>query len=282
MEAVVPVLLIDDQGGISDKLPLSLGDGARSRARDVEPLDYAILKLGFIELMTFGDHVRVRLYPRLVSDPALATLCFWLNERAPSKVTLRWYDGCWHDHVSNWGRTGLRCVSRLFDSGTDSQRFERDAISPDALGSDNPLLRLFESWSWHPTDFDRSRDILHRLNDRFVLLEEDADHELRICQIGRTMMSRSPSWKRNAIGLRVDDLPDWRYGQWVAEAYREVARDGKPLVEKVAASIQWEERGDVMFHSYWRVILPLKERGMSTLLLGATLDCAASTPERAC
>ena len=277
----MPVLVIDGQGRISDAPLLPPRGGADIRAPDLEPRDYAILELGCIELTIAGDRVRVRLCPKIVSDSAVATLCFWLNEHVPGKLTLRWHDGRWHDHVADWRRTGLRSVSRLFDSGMDSQRFEREAISPDALGSDNPLLTLFQSWTWHPTDFDRSRDILHRLDDRFVLLEEDGNRELRICQIGRTMMSRSPGWKRNAIGLRVDDLPDWRYGRWVADAYREVAHRGKPLVEKIAASIRWEERGTVAHHAYWRVILPLKERGMPTLLLGATLDRVAAAAERA-
>jgi hypothetical protein len=240
------VLVIDDQGRISDVRALPIRGGAPTGSPDLEHHDYAILELGFIELTTSGDRVRVRLCPRMVSDSAVATLCFWLNEHAPGKLTLRWHDGRWHEQVADWRRSGLRCVSRLFDSGIDSQRFEREVISPDVLGPDNPLATLFQSWTWHPADFDRSRDVLYRLEDRFVLLEEDADRELRICQIGRTMMSRSPGWKRNAIGLRVDDLPDWRYGRWVADAYREVARSGKPLVEKVAASIRWEERGTVV------------------------------------
>jgi hypothetical protein len=110
------------------------------------------------------------------------------------------------------------------------------------------------------------------LKNRFVALSDDMSGDLRVYDFGRTMMSRSPGWRSRAVGLRINDLPDWKYGQWVAAAYREVARTGEPLVEMVTATIQWPELG-MLPHSYWRLILPSKARHLPTRLLGITLDC---------
>jgi hypothetical protein len=270
----VPALLIDDHGRISEVPSFSLQRQSNTPVASADQYEFVLFNLGFIGLTMTGDDVRVRLRPDVVNKVALGALCFWLHEHPRRSITLTWHDGRWHDEVIQWNHSGWRrVISVLENSKAHGQRFSRERTSPNALGSKNPLLTLFKSWS--ANDFENSRDILRQVNDRFVLVEEDADHELRICQVGRTMMARSPAWKKNAIGLRVDDLPDWRYGQWVAEAYREVARNGRPLIEKVVASIEWEECG-LLSHCYWRVILPWKERGVPTLLLGATLDCTAS------
>ena len=109
------------------------------------------------------------------------------------------------------------------------------------------------------------------LCDRYVLLTEDDNRELRVCDFGSTMMSRSPQWQRRARGRRVDDMPDWSYGQWVADAYREVKRSGRPLLEEVAAVIDWPELG-TLSHAYWRLIVPGAGSGVRTRLLGVTLD----------
>jgi hypothetical protein len=266
----MPMLLIDECGRIEEARSL-LREGACA-----DPFELAIAQRGCIGLSVLGGSVRVRMLPRLTSPAALSALCFWLHARPCTRVHLAWEDegAGWREETIEWSRAGWRRLAALVVVGEDAATFSRQVIAPEALGPGNPLRGLLESWSWSPDDFAGSREALRRVNDRFVLVEEDADHELRICQLGRTMMARSPTWRRNAIGLRVDDLPDWRYGRWVAEAYREVARHGRPLIEIIAAVIRWEDHGPLS-HSYWRVILPLKERGAPTLLLGATLDCNA-------
>ena len=93
------------------------------------------------------------------------------------------------------------------------------------------------------------------LSDRYLLLMEDDNRELRVCDFGSALMSRSPQWQRRARGRRIDDLPDWNYGQWVADAYREAGRSGQPLLEEVAAVIDWPELG-TLSHAYWRLIVP--------------------------
>jgi hypothetical protein len=111
------------------------------------------------------------------------------------------------------------------------------------------------------------------LRSRHVLLTEDADGELRVADFGDRMMSRSCSWRRQARGHRVDDMPDWSYGRWVADAYYEARQRGQPLLEEVNAVIDWPEVGTYS-HSYWRLIVPLIEPARPARLLGVTVDNA--------
>jgi hypothetical protein len=109
------------------------------------------------------------------------------------------------------------------------------------------------------------------LCDRYLLLTEDDDRELRVCDFGSALMSRSPQWQSRARGRRIDDLPDWYYGQWVANAYREAGRSGHPVLEEVAAMIDWPKLG-TLSHAYWRLIVTGTDHGGRTRLLGVTLD----------
>ena len=68
-------------------------------------------------------------------------------------------------------------------------------------------------------------------------------------------------------------MPDWNYGRWVADAYREARETSQPLLEEVKAVVNWPEVG-TFSHAYWRLIVPLEQRGRPTRLLGVTVDNA--------
>ena len=66
-------------------------------------------------------------------------------------------------------------------------------------------------------------------------------------------------------------MPDWSYGRWVGDAYREAQQINQPLLEEVKAVINWPEVG-TLSHSYWRLILPFKQPRRPARLLGVTVD----------
>jgi len=109
------------------------------------------------------------------------------------------------------------------------------------------------------------------LSERYILLAEDENRELRVCDFGNALMSRSPEWQSQARGRLIDDLPDWNYGRWIAAAYREAGRKGQPLLEEVAAVIAWPQLG-TLSHAYWRLIVSGVGPGGRRRLLGVTLD----------
>jgi hypothetical protein len=272
----MPVLLIDDRGKVWESHSLVLRSRLRASIDNRELHEFAILNLGFIGLVVSKGSIRVQLRPVLAKPAALAALYLWLHQRTPERIVVTWYNGRWQDEIIGWRRDGWRRMTYLLESPEHPTRgFSRGTIPPDRLATGNPLRHVLEDISRLASIVANPAQMLPaQLSDRYLLLMEDDNGELRVCDFGSALMSRSPQWQRRARGRRVDDLPDWNYGQWVADAYREAGRIGQPLLEEVAAVIDWPELGS-MSHAYWRLIVPGIGFGARTRLLGVTLDNAS-------
>src|SRR5262245_14812582 len=158
--------------------------------------------------------------------------------------------------------------------------YSRAPASIEKLGSLNPLRQLLGDPSRLVGSVSNPQLLPAALRGRYVLLTEDGNGELRVSDFGGTMMSRSRWWRRKARGRRIDDMPDWSYGRWVGDAYREARQTGQPLLEDVKAVVNWPEVG-TFAHSYWRLIVPLRRLGHPTRLLGVTVDNADVGAQRA-
>ena len=272
----MPLLLIDDQGKVWEPHSHALRSRLRASIDDGELREFAILNLGFIGLAISKGSVRIQLRPVLAKPAALGALYLWLHQRAPERVVVTWYNGRWQDEVIGWHHDGWRRITCLLESREHpTQGFSRGTIPLDRLTTENPLRHVLEDASRLASIVaDPAQTLPAPLADRYLLLLEDDNHELRVCDFGSALMTRSPQWQRRARGRRVDDLPDWNYGQWVADAYRQAARSGQPLLEEVAALIDWPEHG-TLSHAYWRLIVPGVGAGARTRLLGVTLDNAS-------
>jgi hypothetical protein len=266
-------LLIDDRGKVWSSDSPVLRSRLRASVDDRELREFAIVNLGFIGLVVSKGTIRIQLRPVLVKPAALGALYLWLHQCAAERVVLTWYNGCWQDEIIGWHREGWRRITCLLESPARPSRvFSRRTIPPSRLGTDNPLRCILEDASRLASIVANPAQMLPTpLGERYLLLTEDDNRELRVCELGSTMMSRSPQWRSRARGRRIDDLPDWNYGQWVADAYREAARSGQPLFEEVSAVIEWPEFG-TLSHTYWRLIVPRMGPGLRTQLLGVTVD----------
>lgn len=266
-------VLIDDRGKVWD----SHSPVLRSRLRASIPAEtlreFAIVNLGFIGLAISRGSVRVQLRPLFARPAALGTLYLWLHQNAPERLVVTWYNGRWQDEIIGWSRDGWRRITRLLESPElPALGLTRRRISPNRLPATNPLWHVLEGTSGVASIVANPAQTLPApLSERYVLLTEDSNRELRVCDFGDAMMSRSPRWRSEARGRRVDDLPDWHYGQWVGDAYREARHNRQPLLEEVTAVVEWPELG-TLSHQYWRLIVPRTVPGLPTRLLGITVD----------
>jgi hypothetical protein len=269
----VSALLIDDRGKIWDPHSLVLRSRLHASLEGRELIAYAISNLGFIGLGLTKESIQIRLRPVLVRPAALGTLYVRLHMHARQRIVVTWYNGRWQDEIIGWHHDGWRRITRLLESPEQpGPGFSRRHITPDQLADNNPLRRVLERASDLAGIIANPTEALPAgLANRHILLIEDDNRDLRVCHVGSALMSRSPQWQRQARGRRIDDLPDWHYGQWVADAYREAARSDRPLLEEVAAVIDWPKLG-TLSHAYWRLIVPGVGSDGRKRLLGVTLE----------
>ena len=265
--------LIDDRGKVWDAHSVVLRARLHASLRAQEFRDFAVLNLGFIALTIGKARINIQLRPALVRPAALGALYLALHKHAPQRIAVRWYNGLWQDEIIGWHRDGWRRLTRLIESPAKLPLgFSRRRIAPEELPRENPLRHVLADRSLLTSIINNPAQMLPmQLTDRYLLLTEDDGHELRVCDFGSALMSRSPQWQSQARGRRIDDLPDWYYGKWVADAYREAGRSGQPVLEEVAALIDWPKLG-TLSHAYWRLIASGTDSGGRTRLLGVTLD----------
>jgi hypothetical protein len=267
-------ILIDESGKHWEPRSLALRSRLRASIDDWELAQFAILNLGFIAIAADRDSVRIRLRPAVAAPAALGALYLWLHKRPPRRIVISWYDDRWQDEIVGWGDDGWRRLTALLETTKlPMPGYSRVCASIERLDSANPLRHLLEDRSRLVRSVSNPQLLPAALKGRYVLLTEDGNGELRVSDFGGTMMSRSRWWRRKARGHRIDDMPDWSYGRWVGDAYREARQKGQPLLEDVKAVINWPEVG-TFSHSYWRLIVPLMQLGHPTRLLGVTVDKA--------
>jgi hypothetical protein len=95
--------------------------------------------------------------------------------------------------------------------------------------------------------------------------------KLMLAAVGNGYSLYGNGWKSVAVGGLFEDMPDFEYACWAAQAYREAFRTREPIFEDVAATVRLCRAGPLRLE-YRRLILPIGSSDDPTLLLGATLQ----------
>ena len=106
---------------------------------------------------------------------------------------------------------------------------------------------------------------------RFMALEP-VDGRLTIVDLGSGFDSYSKTWQENALGMPVEEQPDYEYGRWVQTMYGEVLETHQPRLDDIDATIRRPHLNDKVRVCYQRLILPfIYGRHETTRLIGASL-----------
>ena len=122
----------------------------------------------------------------------------------------------------------------------------------------------------------RNRDLLDAVRDasagRYLeVVPREGATKLVMAAVGDGYSLYGNGWKSVAVGGLFEDMPDFEYACWAAQAYREAFRTAQPVFEDVAATVRLRHAG-LLRLQYRRVILPIGSGEQPTLLLGATLQ----------
>jgi len=268
-------LLFDDTGEVWDAKSRSLAEALQASLCGDELAKYVVRNLGYIAATVSAGSIRLRLRPGVVSPTALSALLYWLHDQPLERVLISFLDGDWsHELVQSCDAAVRALLARVkFNADDRKGDFLKRPRPLHDLPRTSPLRAILEVWADAEGKYDRERlhpVIQKAVNGRFVLVESSpTSPALRIKDVGG-MGNVANYWLSRSIGLRVEDQPDYAYGNWVATPYRQVLSTGEPSLDDVDAVITWPQQPRIGYR-YRRLVLPFEGNGDSTLLLGVTL-----------
>ena len=269
-------LVFDDRGEVWDAKSRELAEGLNASIGGDALTSYAIKNLGFIAATVINESVRIRLRPAVVSQVALSGLLYWLHDQPFHRVLLSFLDSDWsHELVRSRQEAASRLLARVrFRSEDREGDFLNKQRPLQDLSPGTPLRELLNLWSDHSGKYDSERlnPLLDKaLNGRFVLFEAaSGSNSVYVKEVGPGLGRSGGYWLSRTKGLKVEDQPDYAYGKWVAEAYRDVLNTREPMLDDVDAVITWPQQPRVSYR-YRRLVVPFTGRDASTLLLSATV-----------
>lgn len=273
-------LLIDDHGQAWPPGSIQLRATNFAAAADFDFVDYALRNLGFIEIIRAEDRVRLRLRPRVVAEAALAGVLQLIGDDPPRRTALSWLGNIWsHEIHGDWKKVIQRIVDLTNRSKADASRaFLIRSRAIDSLDQNDPLIELAHWWrltSSKPDFGTFDRTIKGKVSNRFMLVEPRND-KLIIASLGNGFLTLDEHYRKVAVGQRLEDQPDFAYGKWAAESYRQALGRWEPLVDDIDVVVRRYGGGRSRVQ-YRRIILPFRPsdnvtRLMSVSVVDPTID----------
>ena len=269
-------VVFDDQGEVWDAKSRKLAHDLNASIEGDELTDYAIRNLGFVAAKDLNGSLRISLRPAVVSPIAFSALMYWLHDRTADRVLISYCDReATHEMTRSRDEAVRKLMARVdFGQGARDGDFLQEDLPLDDLPQSSPLWDVLEAWRDSDGKFDRERlaPLLERaLNGRFVLVEASPERPAMVIKdVGSGLSKPAEYWLARSIGNRVEDQPDYDYGKWIANYYRDVVTRGAPRLGNVDAVINWPQQSRRSFR-YQRLLVPFSGEGNSTMLMAASL-----------
>jgi hypothetical protein len=279
-------LLFDGRGNLADPGSVRLRRDLSAEALGEDFVDYAVRNLGYIALshsapvgarMSAASSVRVRIRPQTASPVAFAALMYWLGDSCATRILVSSYQDHWtHALYGDLIEAKARLIAFMRPSLADrAGDFLSRHTDPDRVDNRDPLIKLVRLAAEYdaPLSLPRIQPILdHGLQGRYTYVSAASDlKHLIIKTVGSGFAKEATYWLQRSIGTRLEDQPDQAFGAWVADAYRETMRSGRPAIDDVDVIVAWPTDGRRRY-TYRRLLVPIKAPGDAFGVLCATLQ----------
>jgi hypothetical protein len=271
-------IILDDHGQAWDARSSALRSLLHCPLPDFDLLGYLIDNLGFVTVTSSRPgSARVRMKFETAAPASVAAAIYLLGDMGLDRIVVSHSDGSVIDRLFS---TVSQAVAYI-DQRVTAPRWQADAsiqsrqLSIGTLAScKGPLGTLL--WLWTCSDqvasLTKLKEILCPTADvRFMALEP-VDGRLTIVDLGSGFDSYSKSWQENALGMPVEEQPDYEYGRWVQTMYGAVLETRQPRLDDIDATIRRPHLNDKVRICYKRLILPFQHGPHGTTrLIGASL-----------
>lgn len=237
---------------------------------DYDAVAFAVKNLGFIKFQVIQRSiVEIELHPHNVEFPTLLAVQQQLLSSEVHLFRIKYFDTSWQSEISSSAEATIERLSELCTPVFTPPVAERFVIEPmdfSTLFDDdqNNLRPLAQKWRMAFGHFDPT----------VISLAINAKLLSRLMIVGVTPKRTEPIFRfigdghrwlgdkshHNAIGEKVENMPDKEYGEWVTNFYKSVALSGQPRYDLVSANLQYEDETGKPRRQvrYERLLLPWK------------------------
>jgi hypothetical protein len=269
--------LIDDRGLCWDNDSPEFARRLMSSLTGERLATYAVNNLGFIAIREVGGSTHIQVRPAVVKPVALAACLYWIGDRQKrlGRIAISFHEHQWRHCIYGSFHSAVRALAHCVKTGQEdrSRLNSRRSLRPGAEPLPGPIDALLRYWSqaggWHEAE--QFENLLHSvLQDRYFLLAASGDEQqLYIEKIGSNYRMFDEGWRARAQGSRFEDMPDFSYGTWVAEAYRQALMTGEPQLDRIDAILDVVGAGLSRVH-YTRIIVPFRTHDNRRLVLSTS------------
>jgi hypothetical protein len=267
-------IVLDDHGYAWDVRSSALRHFLRCPTPDFDFLSYLIDNLGFVTVTSSRPGAaRIRMRFETAAPASVAAAIFLIADMGLERIVVSHSDEGFIDRLFSSVSQAVAYIDQHVAEpqwrATACVQSRQLPIETLATGR-GPLPDLLSLWA----NTDRTTDLRplkHALcataAGRFVALEQ-VSGRLTIVDIGSGYDSYSKTWQENALGMPVEEQPDYEYGRWVQSMYGAVLETQQPRLDDIDATIRRPHLNDKVRVCYQRLILPFRygRRGATRLV----------------
>ena len=243
------------------------------RVADAEGLsEFLARNTGMILVRKTRSGYKLRLAAGQTSGRSILGLSEVLDD--DQRYSLSWYNGQWHHELFGSKKSLLKRIAMLNigrRSPTASPLLSAHRNLRDELefNQHKKLLTFWKTSGGH-LNLMRDTDSLYAITGgKFFVVEKKAQGaDMVYAKIGRNVDAyEDRKWREDMTGQDVGHQPDFAYGEWIANTYREAMMRREPELLDIDAKIKTPRTGSAVHKRYTRIALPFAGYNGSQYLL---------------
>jgi hypothetical protein len=254
-------IVLDDHGHAWDHGSSALRHLLRSPIPDFDFLAHLINDLGFVTVTLLSPgSVRIRMRFETAAPASVAAAIYLLSDIGTERVVISHPD----DGVDRLFSSISRAVAYI-DQRLAEPRWQaaatvqsRQLPAQTLFSGKGPLAAALSLWirSAETCDLMTLKRLLPAAATGRFMAVEPVEGRLTIVDLGCGFDSFSKAWQENALGMPIEEQPDYDYGRWVQRMYGKVLETGQPRLDDIDATIRRPHMNDKVRVCYRRLILP--------------------------
>jgi hypothetical protein len=273
-------VLITENGEAWSRDDPALSSFLRTRLRGAALTEFVVKNLGWIEISTARNAMRVRCRPAMTSDRALVTLLYSIWDYAHDTVVLTAWQDAWQHFILRDRQMFTRLLSSLIHGARapgfwTGHRLMSRAIDQvtSPFGKVSPIARAIGEGTALLQDVAPAFDALFR--NRWSICEPDTERGHTVIRaIGHGYTPFNPKWFAQAKDTTLCAYADEDYGLWVARTHCLTAQQRQPLFDEVDAIVTFPRIGETRLR-YSRMTMPLDRPDGARFVLTVALSDSA-------